>query len=101
MSFSVVTPQTVPHLADSVAYLLNKGFRVLVAWPDQSADWQESDLVALRVPMIRVADIYIQQTEDGRKFFLASIDGAIRSHIRGGSPNYGAGQTVHCADFCL
>ncbi len=92
MSFSVVTPQTVPHLADSVDYLLNKGFRVLVAWPDQSANWQSSDLAALRVQMQRVADIYIRHTDDGRKFFLSSIDGAIRSHIRGGSPDCGAGE---------
>jgi uncharacterized protein len=92
MSFSVLTPETVVHLADSVEYLLCKGFRVLVAWPDQSAPWTERDLVVLRKQMQRVADLYIRHTDDGRKFFLSTIDGAIRSHIRGESPDCGAGE---------
>jgi uncharacterized protein len=80
---SVVTPRTVARLSSSVDWVLDRGFRVAMTALDHSARWTEQDARVLGEELARLSKTYVRRTRRGKKFYLACLDGAIRSHVRG------------------
>jgi uncharacterized protein len=91
---AVVTPDTVMHLAESVAWLLGRGFRIVVTAPHHGAAWTPADARTLHRELGRIAALYEETTRRGQRFYLGCVDGAIRTHVRGnasGATSCGAG----------
>jgi len=87
---SVVTPETVGRLSESVNYLIDRGFRIVVTSPDHSADWGPEHLKQLEKQLAKIGRSYARRVKKGQKFYLSCIDGAIRSHIRPDSERGGS-----------
>ncbi len=82
---AVVTPDTVANLSESVAWLLDRGFRIVVTAPNHGADWTPADARTLDRELGRIAALYEERTRRGQRFYLGCVDGAIRTHVRGGT----------------
>lgn len=82
---AVVTPDTVAHLSESVAWLLDRGFRIVVTAPNHGADWTPANARTLDRELGRITALYEERTRRGQRFYLGCVDGAIRTHVRGGS----------------
>ena len=63
-----------PHLADSVAFLLEEGVRYLIVSLNYAGPWREADLDELRRQYERLAGLYIRWTREGRKFYLSPFE---------------------------
>jgi uncharacterized protein len=81
----VVTPETVRHYADSVAYLHRRGFRYLICSLHYAAPWSRRALAELRRQYQRLADWYYQQTLAEAKFYFSPFEVKIASHVHPGS----------------
>ncbi len=79
----VVNPDTAPRLAESVAFLLDEGCRYVIVSLNYAAAWQEADFEELARQYERLADLYIEWTRRGRKFYLSPFEVKISSHIQG------------------
>jgi uncharacterized protein len=77
----VVNPETVGYFCDSAQFLLDEGFRYLLVSLNYAAQWQESDLRKLARQYEQLADLYVQWTEAGRKFYLSPFEVKLSSHI--------------------
>lgn len=78
-----VCPETVQYYADSVAYLINKGFRYIVASLNYAGDWTRPDLEALEKQYKRLAALYEEWTLAGKKFYFSPFEKKLASHIQG------------------
>jgi uncharacterized protein len=77
----VVNPDTVQYFGDSVAFLLDEGFRYILVTLNYAEHWQESDMRLLARQYERLADLYVTWTEAGRKFYLSPFEVKLSSHI--------------------
>jgi uncharacterized protein len=79
----VVNPDTVRWLAESVCFLVDRGCRYLVVSLNYGADWERSALTELEDQYQRLAELYLQWTRAGRKFYLSPFEVKIASHVQG------------------
>jgi uncharacterized protein len=86
VTISVITPNNVHHLAASVAFLVEEGFRFIMITPDHAADWDARTFKELERQYRKLARLYYDLHRRGRRFFLNAFDDRIRSHVRGGKP---------------
>jgi uncharacterized protein len=77
----VVNPDTIEYLCDSVAFLIDEGFRYILVTLNYAGQWQESHFRKLTRQYQRLAELYIQWTEAGRKFYLSPFEVKLSSHI--------------------
>lgn len=79
----VVSPDTVEHYAESVRYLVELGFRYVVASLDYTGPWDTVSLRRLRRQYRRLADLYEAWTREERKFYFSPFEVKLDSHIHG------------------
>lgn len=79
----VVNADTARWLADSVSFLLDEGCRYLIVSLNYAGDWGEAELQELHQQYERLADLYLEWTRQGRKFYLSPFEVKISSHIQG------------------
>lgn len=77
----VVTPETVPHYADSIEYLYQRGFRYMIATPHFNGAWQDRDLNELERQYLRLAEWYERETLAEAKFYFSPFDVKIATHV--------------------
>jgi uncharacterized protein len=77
----VVNPDTIEYLCDSVAFLMDEGFRYILVTPNYAGHWQEPHFHKLARQYERLAQLYIQWTEAGRKFYISPFEVKLSSHI--------------------
>jgi uncharacterized protein len=80
---TVVSPDTVAHLCDTVGLLLALGCRYLIVSLDYSAPWREEHLRLLEGQYQRLGEQYLELTRAGRKFYLSPFEVKIASHVKG------------------
>jgi uncharacterized protein len=80
---TVVNPDTVRHLTESVCFLLDQGCRYLIVSLNYAGAWTDADLDALQHQYEQLGDLYIQWTRQGRKFYLSPFEVKLASHISG------------------
>lgn len=76
-----VNPETAPHLAESVEFLIDAGVRYLIVSLNYAAAWNEGDFRVLQRQFRRLAKDYVQWTRAGRKFYLSPFEVKLSSHI--------------------
>lgn len=77
----VVNPDTAPHLAESVALLLDEGARYLIVSLNYATLWREEDFATLQEQLEKLGDLYIEWTRAGRKFYFSPLEVKLSSHI--------------------
>ncbi len=80
----VVTPETVAHYAESVAFLLDLGVRYVIASLNYAAPWTEEDFAVLARQYSRLGKRYVEWTRAGRQFYLSPFEVKLASHIAQG-----------------
>jgi uncharacterized protein len=81
--YMVVTPDTLRHMADSVAFLVEEKVRHVALSLNVAARWTEDDFAELRAQYQRLADFYITWSRQGRKFYLSPFENKIASQVQG------------------
>jgi uncharacterized protein len=76
---SVISPDTAPHLAASVDYLYELGFRYLITTLDYSADWQPEHFKVLKRAYQQLASWYEEKMLANERFYLSFFDERIRT----------------------
>jgi uncharacterized protein len=79
----VVNPDTVPWLTESVSFLLDEGCRYLIVSLNYAGAWGAAEMGELARQYERLADLYIEWTRQGRKFYLSPFEVKLSSHIQG------------------
>ncbi len=79
----VVNPDTAPLLTESVSFLLDEGCRHVIVSLNYAGPWGEAELEELGRQYRQLADLYIEWTRQGRKFYLSPFEVKLSSHIQG------------------
>ena len=79
----VVNPDTAPFLTESVSFLLDEGCRYVIVSLNYAGPWGEAELEELGRQYRQLADLYIEWTRQGRKFYLSPFEVKLSSHIQG------------------
>ena len=75
----VVTPEFADRVADSVAWIQDRGFRFITVTLDYSAPWTEADMRRLEKSYRRLAAWYRKKMEREDRFYLSCFDERIRT----------------------
>ena len=78
---TVVTPETVGWLAESVEFLLDLGVRYLIISLNYAGAWREEHYRELKRQYIRLGRRYVKWTLAERKFYLSPFEVKLSSHI--------------------
>ncbi len=80
---SVITPQTVDRLADSIHYIWSRGLRYIVHQLDYThPDWTPKVMEQLSKSYEQLALWYIERMRAGDAFYMNLFDDKLRTHIR-------------------
>jgi uncharacterized protein len=78
-----VSPETLAHYADSVEFLLNKGFKYIIVSLDfSSKNWNNISLKELKRQYKRISAIYETRILKEEKFYFSPFEMKLASHIR-------------------
>lgn len=78
-----VSPETLVHYANSVEFLLKKGFKYLVVSLDfSSRNWNEHSLKELKLQYELISKIYETRIMNEEKFYFSPFEMKLASHIR-------------------
>ena len=85
ITLTTVSPFSVNLFADSVEWLFQQGFRYLITSPAHGTHipWDEKSCDQLQEQYQKIAQLYIQWTKAGKKFYLGAFETKIASHIEG------------------
>lgn len=80
-----VDPSCVTKFANSVEYLFNKGFRVILSTPriDKECKWDDDTLDLLAKEYEKISELYLRWTLEGEEFYYGPFDGKIKTRIVG------------------
>lgn len=80
-----VDPSCVTKFADSVKYLHDRGFKILLTTPRfaRECPWDDDTLELLAREYSKLADLYIEWTLKNEEFYFAAFDAKIRTYING------------------
>ncbi|MBN2380128.1 radical SAM protein [candidate division WOR-3 bacterium] len=78
-----VTPETVQYYAESVKFLIEKGFKYVIASLNYAGDWTDETITELQRQYRKLARLYERWTLEERKFYFSSFETKFSSHIRG------------------
>ena len=79
-----VEPSVVSCFADSVAYLYERGFRVLLADISIKGRWNSERIAQLQKQYLRLSRFYFERTLNGDTFYFAPFETKMQSCIQGG-----------------
>lgn len=77
-----VSPETLPYYAESFDYLINRGFKYMIASLNYAGNWKDSDLRILKTQYQKISQIYERFTKEERKFYFSPFEMKFASHIR-------------------
>ena len=78
-----VSPETLIHYADSVEFLLKKGFKYIIVSLDfSSKNWNDLSLKELKRQYKRLSKIYESHISGEDKFYFSPFEMKLASHIR-------------------
>lgn len=77
-----VGPATLDHYAESFSWLVERGFRYVVASLDYSADWTDTDVARLEKQYRRIAKLYERYIREERKFYFSPFEMKLATHIK-------------------
>jgi uncharacterized protein len=77
-----ITPETLDHYAESFEYLVNRGFKYVVASLNYAAEWTDDDVLRLKKQYQRIAKLYEQFINEERKFYFSPFEMKFASHIK-------------------
>lgn len=78
-----VCPETLEYYYESVEYLINKGFRYIIASLNYAGHWTHSHLERLKKEYQKLARLYKNRTLAGEKFYFSPFEKKLASHIQG------------------
>lgn len=78
----VISPDTAALVDESVAELLDLGFRYVILSLDYSASWDRQSLGALRRGYEALARQYVERTRREEKFYLSAFETRIAARVR-------------------
>lgn len=76
-----VNPDTAQYVSESISFLLNLRCRYIILSLNFDGHWTESSFRNLRKEFEKVADLYIQWTRKGKKFYFSPFEVKLSSHI--------------------
>jgi uncharacterized protein len=79
----VVSPENVNYYAQSVEYLINRGFKYIIASLNYAGTWQEKHVTELKKQYIKLSRLYKKWTAEQRKFYFSPFEMKFATHIRG------------------
>lgn len=84
----VISPNNVRQYSESVKFLVERGFRYIIASLNYAGDWRDDDLPILERELEKIADYYKQWTLEERKFYYSPFEMKMATHINGNCDNY-------------
>ena len=78
-----VTPETVHFYSESFSYLIEKGFRYVIASLNYAGAWNENHLKILKTEYKKIAKMYEKLTLEEKKIYFSPFEKKIASHIQG------------------
>ena len=84
----VVSPNNVKHYSDSVKFLIDRGFRYVIASLNYAGNWKDEHIPILERELNIIADYYKIWTLEERKFYFSPFEMKFATHICGNSDNY-------------
>jgi len=78
-----VCPETLHFYSQSVEYLINRGFRYIIASLNYAGNWQDNHLKLLKQEYKNLARLYEKLTLAKRKFYFSPFEKKLASHIQG------------------
>jgi len=85
VAMSVIDPSTVGRAAETVEFLISKGFKYITVGMNycKTAAWTEEKLAVLEGEYKKIAKMYVDLTKAEEKIYISPIDMKILSHIKG------------------
>jgi len=77
-----ITPATVQYYAQSFRFLIEKGFRYIIASIDYSGLWTDEKIRILKKQYKIIATLYKKYIDEERKFYFSPFEMKLASHIR-------------------
>ena len=77
-----VSPETLPHYADSFEYLMGRGFKYIIVSLNYAGDWEQAHLKELKKQYEKISRLYEKYIMDERKFYFSPFEMKFASHIR-------------------
>jgi len=77
-----ISPETLKYYADSVEFLIDIGFRYIIASLDYSGNWSSKDIAELKKQYLKLASLYEKLTLEEKKFYFSPFEMKLASHIR-------------------
>lgn len=82
-SLMVITPENVNIYAKSVEYLIERGFKYIIASMNYAGEWTDEHLEELERQYLILSDLYIKWTLEERKFYFSPFEMKLANYIRG------------------
>jgi uncharacterized protein len=82
-ALAVVTPETVGSYARTVEWLLEQGFRYVIASLHYAGAWTEATVAELARQYRRIARAYEERTLRGEKIYFSPFEKKLATHIQG------------------
>ena len=79
----VVTPETVAYYAESVEFLIECGFRYILASLNYAGNWTDTTVKELKSHYQKIAKLYEKWTLAQKKFYLSPFEKKFASHVQG------------------
>lgn len=79
----VVSPETVDYYAESVKFLIEKGFIYVIASLNYAGNWEKKHLAKLKEQYEKLAKYYKKLTLAEKKFFFSPFEMKFSTHIKG------------------
>ncbi len=83
----VVSPGNVKYYARSVEYLINRGFRYIIASLNYAGNWNNEHLKELEEQYNKMSRLYKKWTLEQKKFYFSPFEMKLATHIRGNDDN--------------
>ena len=81
ISLTLINPETVEFMSQSIEYLITKGFRYLLCSINYKANWDKESLRQLEKQYRLVSKIYYKRLERGMNIYFSPFDTAINTYI--------------------
>ena len=79
----VISPETVQYYTPSVEYLLEKGFKYIVASLNYAGNWTDKHIRELKRQYRKLVELYERLILRQKKFYFSPFEMKLASHIKG------------------
>jgi len=77
-----ISPETVSYYEDSVKYLINCGFKYIIASLDYTGNWTDDSLQELKKQYNKISKLYEKLIMDEEKIYFSPFEMKLATHIR-------------------